>query len=115
MPILLTPKAPGSFTIEEIDLSGITGVSLALGWREPAVSGYTFEIRLDDENGKVLGQLNLPGGGAKSSSDKPATTTINAKLDPVTDGKMHKLVITSKPVDPKEPNQVALQSLTFKL
>ena len=112
---LITPKAAGSFTIEEIDLSGITGVSLTLGWIEPAVSGYTFEIRLDDQNGKVLGQLNLPGGGAKGSSGKPVTTTINAKLEPVTDGKMHKLVISSKPVDPKEPNQIGLQSLTFKM
>jgi cytochrome c len=114
MALMIVPKTAGSFVMEDLDLTGITNVALAMGWRDPAQFGYTFEIRLDSKDGQLLSQLNLPGGGAKGDEKKPAGTVINAPLATVNDGKLHKLVIISKPVDPKEEGVVAIQSIQFR-
>ncbi|RZK26087.1 MAG: c-type cytochrome [Flavobacterium sp.] len=111
MALLLVPKSNGSFVIDEIDLTDVNGITLNAGWREPPTHGFAFEIKLDDANGKVLGQINMPAGGAKGSETKPAGASLKTKIEPVTDGKKHKLFITSKPLDPKEESTVALQSL----
>jgi len=113
MSLLLIPKTPGSFVIDDIDLTGINGISIAAGWREASQFGYSFEIRLDDAGGKLLGSMALPAGGAKGSETKPAGTILKTKLEPVTDGKLHKLVILSKANDAKETSQVALQYIQF--
>ena len=101
MALMMIPKTPGSFTIEEIDLAGMNGITLNAAWMIPSAGGFTFEVRLDDANGKVLGTLSLPGGGAKGSESKPAGAAISGKIEPVTDGKKHKLVILSKAGDDK--------------
>jgi cytochrome c len=114
MALMIVPKVAGSFVMEDLDLTGITNVALAMGWRDPAQFGYSFEIRLDNADGQLLSQLKLPGGGAKGDEKKPAGTVINASFAPVNDGKLHKLVILSKPLDPKEDGVVAMQSIQFK-
>ncbi len=114
MAILITPKTPGHFAIENIDLTSVSTVTLAMSWLEPTVAGFTFELRLDAPDGQLIGTLKSSGGGAKGTQEKPAVGEVTGKISPVTDGKMHQLYIVSKPNDPKEPNFVALSSITFK-
>jgi len=50
-------------------------------------------------------------GGIPTKKNSIGTALIPMKLEAVTDGKKHNVYIVSKAKDPKEPNQVALQSI----
>jgi cytochrome c len=113
MALLIVPKTNGSFVIEDVDLTGVNGISMNAAWLAPPTHGFAFEIRLDDANGKVLGRINLPAGGATGTQTKPAGTVLKTKIEAVSDGKKHKLFVISKPNDAKEESQVALQNVQF--
>src|SRR5438045_9640649 len=40
------PANTGWFSIDSIDLSGINGAALSLGWIKPPVAAHTFEVHL---------------------------------------------------------------------
>jgi cytochrome c len=115
MNMMVVPKANGWFSIDDIDLTDITAATVGVGWQKAPQSGYNFELRLDSQDGKKLGEFEVKGGGESATEKKPSiTSTINVKLEPVNDGKMHKLFIVSKPKDPKESEQMALSFIEFK-
>jgi hypothetical protein len=77
--------------------------------------GYTFEIRLDSQDGTKLGEFSLPAGGATASEKTPVIETkLSSKLEAVNDGKLHKLFIVSKSKDAKDTGQVGIQWVEFK-
>lgn len=108
MRFMITPLAQGWFSMDDLDLSGINSAVLAAGWQKAPAVGFEFELRLDTPDGKLLGSARL---GPQPASKAPmGGTALMFKIDPVTDGKLHKLYIVSKPVD-KEDGQIGLQSL----
>ncbi|MBZ5858788.1 ThuA domain-containing protein [Flavihumibacter profundi] len=112
MTLMVIPKSTGSFSFENLDLSGINAADFAAGWQVAPKSGFTFEVRLDAPDGKKLGEVVLPGGLAdKGPGGKFGGTMLSVKLEPVTDGKRHSLYIISNPKDPGGSDQAALQAI----
>ncbi|HWB28639.1 MAG TPA: ThuA domain-containing protein [Chitinophagaceae bacterium] len=90
---MLTPKAEGWFAVDSIDLTGVGSVNIMVGWQAPPTHGFDYEIRLDGENGKVLGTASLlPQPGSKQQFGM-----VHMNLAAVTDGAMHTLYFVSKP------------------
>lgn len=111
--LLLTPKAVGSFSLDSLDLTGISTATIAMGWQFAPQFGYTFELRLDAPNGKKIGEAILKGSGSAAPKEGIQRTSLPIVIQPVTDGKRHNLYLVSKPNDPGEPNQVALRAIGF--
>lgn len=114
--LMLVPKGAGSFGLDSVDLSGINAVALFMAWRTPPQSAYTFEIHLDAPDGKKLGETILkPGKAITVAAPKAGQPTNISKMniEPVSDGKLHKLYIVSKGDDPNDQGQIALQAIQF--
>ena len=103
---LILPKGNGSFSIDSIDISGITGADIMVTIQTKLEFGYALEVHLDSPTGTKLGELVLPAGtGSSAKLEKLFKTT----LQPVSDGKFHTLYFTSKPIDSKEKSTAAIQ------
>lgn len=112
--LMMTPKSEGSFSLDSLDLTGISAATLAMGWQVAPQFGYTFELRLDAANGKKIGEAKLKGSGSTAPPKVPyQIATLTIPMQAVTDGKRHNLYLVSRPNDPGEPNQAALQGITF--
>lgn len=112
MHLLMTPKAPGWFSIDNIDLTGINALVIVGGWQKAPEKGFDFEIRLDAPDGKKLGSGSLPGG--LPTKGPMGQGAVPIPIESVTDGKMHKVYVVSKAKDPAEPNQFAVMMVQFK-
>lgn len=113
MTLMLVPKAPGSFMLDNLDLTGVNAAALVFGWQAPPKSSFTFELRLDAVDGKKIGEASLKGGSTVSGTKAGANggTMVSFAIDPVTDGKPHKLYVVSNASDPKDPGAVVIQSI----
>ncbi len=111
--VLNTPRSIGSFSIDSLDLTGITGAQLSIGWKRPPMFGYSFEIHLDSPEGKKLGQGSLAGTADAVSSTTAGEAMVNLTFEPVTDGKKHTIYIVSNVVDPTEKRSVMLKGIVF--
>ena len=111
MRFMIVPKTAGSFSVENIDLTGVTAAVLAAGWQKAPDFGFGFELRLDSPDGKKLGEGTTIDGIA--SKGRMGGIEIHMKLEPVTDGKLHNLYIVSKPLNEKESSQIGLRSIQF--
>jgi glucose/arabinose dehydrogenase/cytochrome c551/c552 len=108
---LVAPRGSGWFSIDSVDLSGITGAQLMIGSSAPPQFGYVFEVRLDTPDGSKLGELTLPAGNAAGGKQEKVFT-IN--WQPVADGKFHSLYFVSKATDPQEKTTVGIQWVELK-
>jgi len=105
--LLIAPNSAGWFVIDSIDLTGITSITTAFGWRDPIDFGYIFELRLDNPDGKLIGSYTVnPRGGQ-------ARFELTTRIEPVTDGRLHDLYIVSKPIDAKESKRIAVFTVAF--
>ncbi len=109
------------FSIDHIDLAGISSASLLIGYEKMPTYGYTFELHLDAPDGKLLGTVEMkPSGKAEEKSDpnkkkKRSFETLTYNFaQPITDGRFHNLYIVSKPLDDKERQDVGLGALKFE-
>jgi len=102
---LVVPKGNGSFNIDSIDLSGITGVNLMITSQAALQFGYTFEIYFDSPGGQKLGELVVPANAITNKQEK----LLKISIQPVSDGKFHHLVFVSKANDPSEKTNIGIQ------
>lgn len=110
--LLITPKSIGSFSLDSIDLTGITSVELTLMWQAAPEFGYSFELHLDSPDGKKISEGVLNGiPGIKAGLGQ---AVVKMPIQPVNDGKFHNLYIVSKVKDAKEPGQVGIQAVQFR-
>ena len=114
---MLIPENTGWFTIDSIDLSDIATATLLMGWQQPPVPGYTFEVHLDSAGGIKAGEFTFAGTGktvaGKNEKMQPQFVTLKTSLAPVTDGKLHNIYIVSKEKDAKIKATAALSSIQF--
>ncbi len=106
---MFVPNDPGWFALDSIDLSGVTSALILAGWQKPPQTGYTFELRLDAPDGKLIGSFDL--GPQKSGNN----VTLKGKVEPVTDGKLHNVFVVSKAKKEGSADQVGMQWIEFKL
>ncbi len=115
MLLLIVPKDQGSFSIDNVDLTEIDAVELAVAWDKSPKFGYAFELRLDNPNGKKIGEGSLPAGtkGNKGAGGF-SSFIIRLKMEPVTDGKFHNLYMVSRAMNEQEEGTLIIQSIQFK-
>ena len=115
MLLLIAPKDKGSFSINDIDLTGIAAVEIMAAWDKSPQSGYTFELRLDSPDGKKVGAGTLPGGLKDVKGPGGfGGTAIQLDMEPVTDGKFHNLYIVSQANNSGETGTLVVRSIEFK-
>ena len=85
------PKDEAYFSIDSIDLTGITAIDFTYGSQNVPSTTYSLEIRLDSKDGKVLGQ-----GAFASTTDKKKTGKISVPVSAVSEGSTHSLFVITK-------------------
>ena len=112
---LMIPKAPGSFGLNDIDLTGIAGVDLGVGWDKAPLYGYVFELHLDSPDGKKIGETAIGKGAASTVSmfgGRGGGTTLKLNIEPTTG--MHNIYIVSKVLNAAEAGTFIMQSILFR-
>ena len=106
---MVLPKQQAWFALDTIDLTGIGSLSMMAGWQTPPQYGYDFEVRLDEQNGKLLGTGSL----LSPQNKKQQFGMVNVKLQPVTDGRYHTVYVVSKAKNQAEKVQAGLGFVQF--
>jgi cytochrome c len=113
---LLVPQTTGWFSIDSIDLTGVSRASLIMGWQVPPSTGYTFEIHSDAPGGNKIGEFSYtpkPGNANAKPGKALPMAVLTSPLTRINDGKLHNIYIVSKSADPKVTATMALVSLEF--
>lgn len=106
--ILMYPTTTGWFAFDEIDLTGVKSITVINGWQEAPQATFEYEVRLDTPEGAVVGT------GTMAEPKKGSTNGIAMiKLQPVTDGKLHKVYFVFKAQNVKGAVQAAAVSIVF--
>ncbi|MGN6492165.1 MAG: ThuA domain-containing protein [Agriterribacter sp.] len=110
MKVMIAPdNKAGWFSVDSIDLQGVSGAELLIGWEDDEDSpkvGYTFELRLDNPDGTKLGEAVLNGVAAGT---KPRTAKLKFNFAAPGNG-FHNLYIVSTPKE-KEDGKIAVAVL----
>ncbi|MCE6991623.1 ThuA domain-containing protein [Dyadobacter sp. CY323] len=85
--IVLGTKNGGYITFEDIDLTGISSIEVAAGFREGVTAGGILEARLDSPTGVKVGEAKVSNAG-----------TVNVPVK-VADNRLHKLIFVFKNTD----------------
>ena len=89
--IFIFPSNEGWFALDSIDLTGLSSVTLNIGWQVPPAKGPGFEVRLDAPDGKLLGK----GTMAAATKDQKSGI-IKVPLEMIKDGNFHSLYFVYK-------------------
>lgn len=70
MDLLLLPKSGGSFSLDNINLSGVSMIMITAGWQDAPSKGITMELRQKSPDGKVLakGSMATPQAGSQGGA-----------------------------------------------
>jgi cytochrome c551/c552 len=105
---MTTTKTEGWFSIDHIDLSGIIGADLLVGYEKSPLYGYVFELRLDGRSGTLLGSADLL---PDPKNNKPNNfVTLKYKFSLAVSG-YHDLYVIAIPKDEKEKQEMRLGAL----
>lgn len=86
------PDSTGWFAVDSLDLTEVRSVTIAHRWRNPPEFGFSYEVRLDAADGKILGNGNyIPTGNNPNSGD------VRITLPAINDNRLHKLYFIYKP------------------
>jgi cytochrome c551/c552 len=106
---LQTNAPAGWFSIDSIDLTGITSLVMTAEWEKQTASVFQFEVRLDSAAGNPIGR----GKFKPAARGKPGVE-VKCNLDPVRDKKIHDLYITGRFESAEIPSVINIGSLEFK-
>jgi len=106
--ILMYPAGEGWFMLEDIDLSGVKSINVISGWQEAPKASFEYEVKLDAPDGAVVGKGSMP----EPQKGQPTGVAV-IKLQPVTDGQLHKVYINFKPQNVKGSYQAAASVVQF--
>lgn len=103
---LVVPHEEGWFMIGHTDLTDVHSINIFINSLVAAKSDYSFEIKIDSPDGKVIGKGSVP-----KLEDKSLVVHIN--IDPVTDGNFHNIYFIYKPVNGSAEVQSGVASVQF--
>lgn len=89
--VLIFPASDGWLEMSRIDLTSVHSINMVAGWQTPPVSGFSFEIKLDAPDGKLIGKGTMP---APPKNQKGGILKI--PVEAVTDGKLHDVYFVYK-------------------
>ncbi|MFH5883930.1 ThuA domain-containing protein [Halalkalibaculum sp. DA3122] len=110
--LMMVPQEAGSFSLDEIDLTGINSARLTTVTQEPLASNYIFEFRLGAPDGEKIGEATFESN-PDPSGEGPYFQPLTVTLDPVTEGAMHDLYIVSRPENPGDAGTLILSMIEF--
>ena len=58
---MMLPQNTGWFSIDSIDLSGISRAAVTATWQKTPVPGFTLELHVDSPGGNKIGEINFSG------------------------------------------------------
>ena len=91
--LAIIPQNGGWFELDNIDLTGVRSVDMTNFWQAPPSIDINFEVYIDTPDGKLVGKGGMPAPGKDQKSG-----VTHLVINPVTDGKLHKLYFVYKPV-----------------
>jgi len=106
---LQTNSPAAWFSVDSLDLTGISSVTISGEWEKKTASGYHVEIRLDSASGKLLGK-----GVLKSVSGALLDPELRCKIESVSDGKFHSLYFIGDFENGETVSPINLKNLEFK-
>ncbi|MCX6204687.1 MAG: PKD domain-containing protein, partial [Bacteroidetes bacterium] len=106
--LMIVPAQPGWFALDAVDLSGVGSINLMAGWLAPPQIGIDFELRLDKEDGQLIGKGSLMPPSDKKARGGMVHVTLNA----ISDAAMHRIYILAKRKE-KETGTVAITAVQF--
>jgi cytochrome c len=113
--LMMVPKDEASFSLDSLDLTGISGLDLVMGGDKSPRYGYQFELHLDGPNGQKVGEGSLPAGSKFVMMPNGfGSTIIKVNMNPVTDGKLHNLYLVSKALNAEEQGTLILTMIQLK-
>jgi glucose/arabinose dehydrogenase/cytochrome c551/c552 len=104
--VLNTDK--GWFAMDDIDLTGVATLNLAISWQSPPTVGYGFEIRLDAPDGELAGK------GSISPPFSGRGTMATIPLGKAYTGSKTIYVHYMQQETPKESSFLAMTGVVFK-
>lgn len=87
--LITYPQANGWVKLSGIDLTGVSSITLS-SLNGADEGEFTLEVRLDQENGKLIGSTEVTSGGTQ----RPLSSIIN--LQPTGDTRLHDVYILMK-------------------
>ncbi len=107
--MIILDQAKGWFALENIDLTGVTSVTLnARFFRQPPKAQYSFEVRLNAPDGPVLGRGSMPKPKAGERS-----VMINIPVKAQKEKTNLYISYTAPGVTEEEPSQLMLSNASF--
>ncbi len=115
MTIVMMSANDSWMSLDSIDLTGIKGATMAMGWQNTLSGTNKFEWHLDAPDGKLLAEYTVPVAALKAGEKAPPITQQTAKVNfvPVTDGKLHNLYIVKKSTGDNSQQTIGVSSVTF--
>jgi len=114
---MMLPQNTGWFSIDSIDLSGLSRAAIAANWNKTPVPGFTLEVHVDSPDGNKIGEINFPGmeenPSKKNVNSAEQLITLKTDLTKVNDGKLHNIYIVSKASNPGMATDVGISSIQF--
>ena len=110
MNLLLLPPTESWFTLDPLDLSGITAASITVGWQGTMEASLDFEMRLGSPDGKIIGSGTMPKPTVAQERGQ-AYLSMNEKIDK-SDQEVY-FVYKPNENDKRGSTPVALLAVTF--
>lgn len=112
---LMVPKEQSSFSLDSIDLTGITSLQLRLSGQKPPQFGYVFELYLDNPTGQKIGEGTVSANTKFTRGPSGyGVALVDINVTPVADGKFHNLYIVSRATNAAEQGSLILSAIQFK-
>ena len=89
--ILIFPPTEGWFAIDSVDLSGVHSINLTAGWQTAPKTGFSFEVRIDQPGGTLLGK-----GDMAAPKKGQQFGVLHIPVQAVTDGNFHSIYFIYK-------------------
>lgn len=97
--LLMVPDPVGSFSLNNIDLTGVGSITIIGGLQEPLSGGIDFELRLDSPDGEIVGEASYEAGGGFQTPQGFLAYTLTFNLLSSIDGGVHDLYVVSRRAD----------------
>lgn len=108
--LLSVPQSDGTFSIKDVDLTGLSAIQLVTGSASATDANYTFEVHTGSPDGPTIGSAVLDVK-SKPTPQGFFTRSLTIPLKSNSEEGIHDIYITSRPVDNTE--QMFLTALSF--
>ncbi|OOG77608.1 ThuA domain-containing protein [Algoriphagus sp. A40] len=111
--LVMVPKGQGSFSLPNIDLTGISSISVVTVSIAPVTQEFVFEVYLDSPTGTKVGEGTFKQRPLGPNEATPIYSPFTINITGESDGKLHNLYFVSKQNGEGDPGTFILANMTF--